>query len=86
MEDQYLRRGFRLKSVSTTFQRCQKCLEAGLGRTYHCMFMGNSHCFQRVSAGCFELNNRHVFIIIDTNCQPKKLATSHPKWLVASLI
>ncbi|RMW42469.1 hypothetical protein D6U17_13210 [Lactiplantibacillus pentosus] len=38
MEDQYLRRVFRLKSVSIAFQRCQKCLEAGLGRAKQCSF------------------------------------------------
>ncbi|MCT3287792.1 hypothetical protein EFP14_13995 [Lactiplantibacillus pentosus] len=35
VEDQYLRRGFRLKSVSIAFQRCQKCLEADIGRGYN---------------------------------------------------
>ncbi|MCT3064106.1 hypothetical protein EFP05_08445 [Lactiplantibacillus pentosus] len=36
--DQYLRRGLRLKSVSTTFQRCQKYLEAGIGSNHHSKF------------------------------------------------
>ncbi|AYG38158.1 hypothetical protein CFI14_06775 [Lactiplantibacillus pentosus] len=59
VEGQYLRRGFRLKSVSIAFQRCQKCLEAGLGSIYHSKFTVTRTFSSGSQLAVFELKNWH---------------------------
>ncbi|WP_260209245.1 hypothetical protein, partial [Lactiplantibacillus pentosus] len=52
------------KSVSIAFQRCQKFLEAGVGRSYQIRFTLIRFVSSGPQLAAFELKSRHVLIMI----------------------
>ncbi|AYC72980.1 hypothetical protein EFO98_05190 [Lactiplantibacillus argentoratensis] len=66
MEDQYLRRGFRLKSVSTAFQQLAE-MPGGRRRTHHQKkFTPTRTVSSGLKLAAFKSKKRHVLIMILT--------------------